>query len=107
MKEVYVITKGRGTVPLNNIWDTEFCTGTKCIDMSRSCYSIFECESHAREYLDRKLSELEDWIHKDIPEQAKKWTHGREHFLAGSQKSYEEIKKVISNMKIKKIGISD
>ena len=97
----FVITKGRGTTPLNNIWDGEFCDGLKCIEVSNDCYTIFQSENNAREYLNRKLELLEEWINKDIPNQAKKWAeHNRQEFLDKNLEIYKKLKKAISNMKI-------
>jgi hypothetical protein len=98
---MFVITKGRGKTPLNNIWDTEFCCGTKCVDVSNTCYTIFETKDDAQKYLDRKLVYLDEWINNDIPQQATKWSDNTRHeFLNRSKEHYDAIKKMITNMKI-------
>ena len=98
----YYITKGRGTLPLNNIYDGEFCMGVKCIDVRNDCYTTFNSKTDAEDYLKRKLSYLEDWITEDIPKQAELWAY-KELFLENSKANYEKIKKSILNMKIHKL----
>ena len=98
---MFYITKGRGTTPLNTIWTGEFCMGVKCIDVSNKCYTMYECELDAQDYLERVKRELNEWIEKDIPEQAKNWGEHKQEFLDRNQKRYEDIKKVIDNMKIR------
>jgi len=104
--QVIVITKGRGSIPLNKVWDGEFCNGAKCIDVNANCYTNFESKAKAEEYITRTLTDLDTWINVEIPRQAEKWSSDtRGEFLAESQKHYEDIKKVVSKMVVKEYTI--
>jgi hypothetical protein len=99
----FIITKNKGSIPLNNIWIGEFCTGKKCLEFKHSCYLNFKSEKEAKTFIQNKLSSLKEWIDKDIPKQAKSWGSEAENFIKKNKEVYQEISRAIHNLKIKKI----
>ncbi len=100
---IVIVKSNRGSVPLNNIWDSEFCDGVKSLDFRRDCYTVFENKDNAEQYKARKLELLEKWISEDIPSQAKNWGDRADDFMLRNKKRYEDIKKAIDRMVIKEI----
>lgn len=100
----FILTKRKGLIPLNNISEGEFCMGKKCLEFKHSCYTVFESEEQVKDFIERKLFYLKEWIEKDIPEQAKNWGSLTEKFIAESKEKHEEILKAIYNLKIKSLN---
>ena len=84
-----------------------FANGMKrTLLFSNNEWLSFSSVDETQQYLNRIRNDLDDWINRDIPEQAKRWSPNLvDEFIKESQEQYQKMKRNIDKFKVVRVKL--